>query len=141
MREWRKHLKTYSQFAIVTGTLVAALLTPMLTARGSQNDVSSQPVQVDPGKMGPYRALAQLAYQSVEKGDLATAATLCRILERTWDNGEMALVKTAPDAHEQIDQSMDLFIGPIMNYTKQKPDMDKLKVAYSQYLQKLKLAD
>jgi len=38
--------------------------------------------------MGPYRALAQLAYAASQKGDNALAAKLARILERTWDKAE-----------------------------------------------------
>ena len=40
---------------------------------------------VDNTKMGPYRALAHLAYASFQKGDMATAAELAHILERVWD--------------------------------------------------------
>src|SRR5580700_1497322 len=53
---------------------------------------------VDDTKMGPYRALAQLAYEASQKGEGPTAAKLARILERTWDKaedygGDMALSK------------------------------------------------
>ena len=47
-----------------------------------------QTAGVDDSKMGPYRALAQLAYAASQKGDNALAAKLARILERTWDKAE-----------------------------------------------------
>ena len=76
---------------------------------------------VDNTKMGPYRALAQHAFAEFQKGDMATAAQLARVLERVWDKGEdyggdTALKKTHPDLFEQIDKAMDEFVNPLMEY-------------------------
>ena len=101
---------------------------------------------VDKTKMGPYRALARLAYASFEKGDKATASEIAQILERVWDKsedygGETALSKTNPDLFKQIDKAMDDFIAPLQDYEKSPPDAARMKNAYNAYLEKLRLAD
>ena len=105
-----------------------------------------QTAGVDNSKMGPYRALAQLAYATSQKGDHAGAATLAKILERTWDKaedygGDTALSKTNHALFEQIDKAMDQFISLLLDHPTSAPDPAKLKSTYSQYLEKLKLAD
>jgi hypothetical protein len=96
-------------------------------------------------KMGTYQTLAQLAFQSFKKGDLETAATLGRVLDRTWDqieeNGEQGLNKTNPKLFEEIDQAMDLFVKPVIRYDKKAPDPTSVESAYKSYLDKLKAAD
>ncbi len=111
----------------------------------SSAGTSSQKI-IDKTKMGPYRALAQLAYASFQKGDHATAAELCQILERVWDKsedygGDMALSKTNPALFKQVDDAMDAFINPVMNYAKTPPNAANVKTTYAAYLDKLKLAD
>ena len=101
---------------------------------------------VDNTKMGPYRALAHLAYAAFQKGDNATAAQLAKILERVWDKaedygGDTALSKTNPALFKQIDKAMDDFITPLENYAKAPPDTARVKAAYNSYLEKLNLAD
>ncbi len=101
---------------------------------------------VDNTKMGPYRALAKLAYASFQKGDGATAAELAHILERVWDKaedygGDTALSKTNPTLFKQVDKAMDEFIAPLENYAKGAPEAAKVKAAYNAYLEQLSLAD
>ncbi|MFZ0582058.1 MAG: hypothetical protein WAN72_07610 [Candidatus Acidiferrales bacterium] len=101
---------------------------------------------VDNTKMGPYRALAKLAYASFQKGDSATAAELAHILERVWDKaedygGDTALSKTNPTLFKQVDKAMDDFITPLENYAKGAPEAAKVKAAYNAYLERLQLAD
>lgn len=101
---------------------------------------------VDNTKMGPYRALAKLAYASFQKGDSATAAQLAHILERVWDKaedygGDTALSRTNPNLFKQVDKAMDEFITPLENYAKGAPEAAKVKAAYNAYLDELKLAD
>jgi hypothetical protein len=96
--------------------------------------------------MGAYRALAQLAYAAAQKGDHATAAMLAVVLERTWDKaedygGDTALSKTHHALFEQIDKAMDQFIALFVEHPSSPVDAAKLKTAYTQYLEKLKLAD
>lgn len=106
----------------------------------------TQTAGVDNGKMGAYRALAELTYQAFEKGDNATAAKLARILERTWDKGEegggeRSLAKTNAELFEQTDEAMDAFIKPLIGYEKSLPDRSKVDAAYHVFLEKLKQAD
>ncbi|MFZ0520980.1 MAG: hypothetical protein WAN14_20080 [Candidatus Acidiferrales bacterium] len=101
---------------------------------------------VDNTKMGPYRALAKLAYASFQKGDSATAAELAHILERVWDKaedygGDTALSKTNPTLFKQVDKAMDEFISPLENYANGAPKAAKVKAAYNAYLEQLQLAD
>ena len=101
---------------------------------------------VDNTKMGPYRALAQHAFTEFQRGDLATAAQLARVLERVWDKaedygGDTALHKTHPDLFEEIDKAMDEFVNPLMEYRNKPPDAARVKAAFNSYLEKLKLAD
>jgi hypothetical protein len=119
-----------------------ALATPL---RAQEKHVP-QTAGVDNTKMGPYRALAQLVYAASQRGDNATAATLAKILERTWDKaedygGDTALSKTHHASFEQIDKAMDQFIALFLDHPNAAPDAAKLKSAYNQYLEKLKLAD
>src|SRR5271157_3815009 len=112
----------------------------------SQEHKNSQTAGVDNTKMGPYRALAQVAYAASQKGEHATAATLAKVLERTWDKGEdyggdMALSKTNHALFEEIDKAMDQFVSLLIDHPSSSADPARLKAAYNAYLEKLKLAD
>jgi hypothetical protein len=105
-----------------------------------------QTVGVDNSKMGPYRALAQMAYASSQKGDNAGAAMLAKILERTWDKaedygGDTALSKTNHSLFEEVDKAMDQFVNLLIEHPNSAPDQAKLKLVYGSYLEKLKQAD
>src|SRR6267143_5816195 len=101
----------------------------------AQDKAPTQTAGVDNTKMGAYRALAQLSFQAFQKGDNATAAELARILERTWDQGEWhnlsegSFCKANRSVCQPIDQAMDVFINPIMNYSKKVPDATALQAA------------
>ena len=101
---------------------------------------------VDNSKMGPYRALAQHIYSDFQKGDVAAAAEMGRVLERVWDKaedygGDTALSKTNHALFEEIDKAMDQFLTPLWEAKGKPPDAAKVKAAYNNYLEKLKLAD
>jgi hypothetical protein len=101
---------------------------------------------VDNTKMGAYRALAQHIYGDFQRGDLAAAAELSRVLERIWDKaeeygGDMALAKTNRKLFDEIDKAMDQFITPLMEAKGKAPDAAKVKAAFNAYVEKLKLAD
>jgi len=96
--------------------------------------------------MGPYRALAQLAFAASQKGDNALAAKLARILERTWDKaedfgGDTALSKKNRAMFEDIDKAMDQFVEPLEKHVATAPDAAAIKAAFNAYLEKLKQAD
>ena len=112
----------------------------------AQERKSPQTAGVDNSKMGPYRALAQLAFASSQKGDNATAATLAKILERTWDKsedygGDTALSRTNHALFDEIDKAMDQFVNLLLEHQASAPDPAKLKAAYTAYLEKLRRAD
>jgi hypothetical protein len=118
----------------------------LTSVAGAQDRKNSQTAGVDNTKMGPYRALAQLAYASSQKGDYASAATLAKVLERTWDKGEdyggdMALSKTNHALFEELDKAMDQFVSLLIDHPTSPADPARLKAAYTAYLEKLKLAD
>jgi len=97
-------------------------------------------------KMGAYEALAELSYQLFERGDYGTAATLARILERTWDaaedgGGEHSLSKTNRALFDEADKAMDVFIKPVINHGPTPPDTAAVYAAYKDFLGKLKQAD
>jgi hypothetical protein len=154
-RNDRKEEKLSDSSRRLTGTLLALTLALILggvflTASApvavTQDTHPAQGFGVDNTKMGPYRALAHLAYSAHQKGDNATAAQLARILERVWDKaedygGDTALSKTNPDAFRQADKAMDDFITPLENSSKVPPDAARVKAAYNAYLEKLNLAD
>ena len=128
--------------------LVASLLLTTFTASISpaQEKRAPQSAGVDNTKMGPYRALAQLALAASQKGDNTTAAQLARILERTWDKaedygGDTALSKTNHALFELIDKAMDQFINLLTEHATSTPDASKVKASYNAYMDKLKLAD
>jgi hypothetical protein len=128
----------------VVGLLFAAALTQPVSL--AQEKHGPQTAGVDNTKMGPYRALAQLALASSQKGDNATAAQLARILERTWDKaedygGDTALSKTNHALFEEIDKAMDQFITILVEHATSAPEAPKVKAAYNAYMEKLKLAD
>ena len=114
-------------------------------AWGQEKKVAQQN-GVDNSKMGAYRALAQHVYADFQKGDLAAAALMAKVLERVWDKaedygGDTALSKTNHGLFEQIDKAMDDFISLITDAKGKPPDPPKVKAAFSAYLEKLKLAD
>ena len=138
----RSSIRFHALAVIYAALLVCTFATPLL----AQEKRAPQTAGVDNTKMGPYRALAQLAYSASQKGDHASAATLAKILERTWDKaedygGDTALSKTNHAVYEQIDKAMDQFIAVFLDHPSAAPDAAKLKAAYAQYLEKLKLAD
>jgi len=107
---------------------------------------SPQSAGVDNTKMGPYRALATLAFNASQKGDNTTAATLARILERTWDKsedygGDTALSKTNKRLFDEVDKAMDQFVSLLVEHPTSAPDPARLRAAYINYLDKLKQAD
>jgi hypothetical protein len=137
-----------TRFQVFAATLLAAALLACTFAAplSAQEKRVPQTAGVDNSKMGPYRALAQLAYAASQKGDYAGAATLAKILERTWDKaedygGDTALSKTNHALFDQIDKAMDQFIAFFLDHPTSAPDAAKLRAAYTQYLEKLKLAD
>jgi hypothetical protein len=136
-------------FQSVAQTLVFLALAFALGSSGpaaiAQEKKVAQTNGVDNSKMGPYRALARHIYADYQKGDLAGAAAMGRVLERVWDKaedygGDTALSKTNHKLFEEIDKAMDEFLTPIWE-AKGKPDPVKVKTAYNLYLEKLKLAD
>src|SRR5260370_39987050 len=93
--------------------LVSALLFANSAAAQTK---APQTAGVDNTKMGPYRALATLAFNASQKGDNATAATLAKILERTWDKsqdygGDTALSQTHKKLFHELDKDMDPFVN------------------------------
>jgi hypothetical protein len=101
---------------------------------------------VDNSKMGAYRAIAQHIYADFQKGDIAGAAAMGRVLERVWDKaeeygGDTALAKTNRKLFDQIDKAMDQFLTPLWEAKAKPPDPAKVKAAYNTYLEKLRLAD
>ena len=138
----RSSIRFHALAVTTAALLVCTFAAPLL----AQEKRAPQTAGVDNTKMGPYRALAQLAYAASQKGDHASAATLAKILERTWDKaedygGDTALSKTNHAVYEQIDKAMDQFISVFLDHPSTAPDAAKLKSAYAQYLEKLKLAD
>jgi len=137
---------TVRHAATALSILAVVLLLTASAVSSAQEKHASQNAGVDNTKMGPYRALAQLALAASQKGDNATAAELARILERTWDKaedygGDTALSKTNHALFEQIDKAMDQFINLLTEHVTSAPDASKVKAAHSAYIEKLKLAD
>ena len=134
-------------------SIEALLLLTLALQMGSANGAAfaqerrvAQANGVDNSKMGAYRALAQRIYADLQKGDVLEAAEMGRVLERVWDKaedygGDTALSKTNHALFEQIDKAMDQFLTPIWEAKGKPPDPAKIKAAYNNYLEKLKLAD
>jgi hypothetical protein len=123
------------------------LVLALLFANSAAAQVKApQTAGVDNTKMGPYRALATLAFNASQKGDNATAATLAKILERTWDKsedygGDTALSKTNKKLFDEVDKAMDQFVSLLVEHPAAAPDAARLRAAYTNYLDKLKAAD
>jgi len=113
----------------------------------AQDKKVTQTAGVDNTRMGAYRALAQLSFQAFQRGDNVTAGELARVLERTWDQGEWhnssegSFCKANRPVCQPIDQAMDVFINPIMNYSKKAPDAAAVQAAYNDFLEKLRQAE
>jgi hypothetical protein len=135
-----------SALKIVQILLSAFVLALLVTNSAAAQSKAPQTAGVDNTKMGPYRALATLALNASQKGDNATAATLARILERTWDKsedygGDTALSKTNKKLFDEIDKAMDQFVSLLVEHPSAAPDAARLRTAYTNYLDKLKAAD
>jgi hypothetical protein len=131
---------------VAVGIIVMSLDVAMGPTFVAQERRFPQTAGVDDSKMGPYRALAQLAFAASQKGDNALAAKLARILERDWDKaedygGESALSKTNHALFDEIDKAMDRFISQLVPHVTTASDQITVKAAYNAYLEKLKLAD
>jgi hypothetical protein len=130
-------------FPIALTILLSVALTSISAAQERKNP---QTAGVDNTKMGPYRALAQVAYAASQKGEFATAATLAKVLERAWDKaedygGDTALSKTNHALFGEIDKAMDQFVTLLIDHPTSAADPARVKAAYSAYLEKLKQAD
>jgi len=125
--------------------VVAVILAFCFTILHPVASIAGDRIVLENSKTGVYRALAQLTFESFKKGDMATAATLGRILDRTWDqieeNGAQGLNKTNAKLFEEIDEAMDAYIKPIIHYEKKAPDPAQVESAYEAYLEKLKTAN
>jgi hypothetical protein len=133
-------IPVFALLVILLMTIAAAL-----PAEAQEKKVAQQN-GVENLKMGPYRALAQHIYADFQKGDLAGAAEMARVLERLWDKaedygGDTALSKKNRKLFDDIDKAMDQFISPLTEAKGKAPDAAKFKAAYNAYLDKLKLAD
>jgi hypothetical protein len=141
--EFMKRLTVRSvQFVFVAALVLGSGAIPSQ----SQQKKMPQTAGVDNSKMGPYRALAQLAVAASQKGDNAAAATLAEILERTWDKaedygGDTALSKTNRKVFDEVDKAMDKFITILLKHANSAPDAGALKSAYADYLAKLQSAE
>lgn len=126
--------------------LAIRLVTMLPVSALAQDKRVGQTNGVDNSKMGAYRAIAQHIYADFQKGDIAGAAAMGRVLERVWDKaedygGDAALSKTNRQLFEEIDKAMDQFLTPIWEAKAKPPDPAKVKAAYNAYLEKLRLAD
>jgi hypothetical protein len=131
---------------IVWSWLSALVIVLVLANSAPAQTKAPQTAGVDNTKMGPYRALATLAFNASQKGDNATAATLAKILERTWDKsedygGDTALSKTNKKLFDEVDKAMDQFVSLLVEHPTSAPDPARLRAAYTNYLEKLKQAD
>jgi len=120
-----------------------AILVPPCIA---QEKAPTQSAGVDNTRMGAYRALAQLSFRALQKGDNATAAELAHILERSWDaekegGGEHALARTNGELFGEIDEAMDAFVKPSLHYASKTPDPARIGSAYNVYLTTLEEGD
>ena len=127
--------------------LFLLILTATVASSGfAQDKKVGQTNGVDNSKMGAYRALAQHIYSDFQKGDVAAAAEMGRVLERVWDKaedygGDAALSRTNKQLFDEIDKAMDQFLTPLWEAKAKPPDPAKVKAAYNAYLEKLRLAD
>jgi len=126
--------------------LLVLVLALLFVNSAAAQTKAPQTAGVDNTKMGPYRALATLAFNASLKGDNATAATLAKILERTWDKsedygGDTALSKNNKKLFDDIDKAMDQFVSLLVDHPTSAPDPARLRAAFTNYLDKLKAGD
>lgn len=138
--------KSRATRTILLASAALLLMAMRVPASPAQEKHVPQSAGVDNNKMGPYRALAQLAFEASKKGDNATAAQLAKILERVWDKaedygGDTALSKTNKPLFNEIDKAMDAFITLLIEHPSSGPDPAKVKAAYNAYIEQLKKGD
>jgi len=136
------------RISMMMTTFLAALQLAALAAppAPAQEKKVGQTNGVDNSKMGAYRALAQHIYADFQKGDVAAAAEMGRVLERLWDKaedygGDAALSKTNKQLFDEIDKAMDAFLSPLWEAKSKPPDPAKVRAAFNTYMEKLRLAD
>lgn len=119
----------------------------MIQLLSGQEPKVTQIAGVDDTKMGAYRALARLSFEAPQKGDVTTALTLALILERSWgkaeggNEGKGAILNNNEPLFREIDNAMDQFIKPMMDYSVEAPDPENVKAKFDDYLAKLKQND
>jgi hypothetical protein len=138
------HMCSTVRGLVVGATLALSLM--IAVPCEAQKTVIERSAGVDNTNMGAYRALAELSFQAFQKGDREMAAKLAKILERTWDRGEeiggpQSLGSQNRNLFEQIDQSMDDFIKPLLHYATKAPTADVVEPAYKAFLDALKKVD
>ena len=132
---------------VVTAVVVTGGLIYGAISSEAQEKNITQTAGVDNTRMGAYRALAELTYEAFRKRDNTTAAELARVLELTWDQGQYhntsdkSFCKEHASVCHPIDDAMDDFIRPIMNYSKKAPDPGTVKAAFEDFLEKLEKAE
>src|SRR5204862_8039707 len=73
---------------------------------------------VDNSKMGAYRALAQHIYADFQKGDLAAAALMAKVLQRLWDKAEDYGGSPGPyDATNSMVEQVKTAVGELLTQT------------------------
>jgi dihydrodipicolinate synthase/N-acetylneuraminate lyase len=115
---------------------LAVLVGSVAGTANAQEKKVGQVNGVDNSKMGAYGALAQHIYADFQKGDIAAAAEMGRVLERLWDKaedygGDTALSKTNHQLFEEIDKAMDQFLTPLWEAKAKPPDPAKVRAAYT----------
>lgn len=92
----------------------------------------------DTDSMTHYRELAAAALTAFKAGDMATAKTKARDLEKAWDGEQKALKASAPDVWKSVDDAMDAFIKPLMKGG--SPDAASVQSTYDAFIAKLDAA-
>jgi hypothetical protein len=101
---------------------------------------------VDRTRLGAYRALAQAAFEALQKGDRPGAVRLARILVVTWGRaeehgGEDSLIKKDPALFQQVDKAMNAYWKLLKDSVNVAPEMGAVQNAYNTYEENLRLAD
>jgi hypothetical protein len=84
--------------------------------------------------MGQYQEITQRVMVAHQRGNSEEAVKMALSLEGLWDRSEGEMQSGHPETWKSIDHAMDVFIKPIVDYSRETPNDAELDTAFQAYV-------
>jgi FKBP-type peptidyl-prolyl cis-trans isomerase len=125
---------------ILRGSICVLFCLAFALSISAQLSMTIQPTEEDT-PMRQYRELAERAHGAYLHGESTKAVEAARALEAAWDEGSGNVRTFVPDLWTQVDESMDVFIKPLIGSAVKPVDAQAEKAAYESFRSELEKAD